>query len=98
MPLTRVGKWAVVYGVVAVEMAAITGSYLQWKKLNSSQDYRKWMRDHHPKALDGSVLLDVYSGRSPRCQGERSERLEELLVCVGGLPSHHHHHNMTAMT
>ena len=39
MPLTRVGKWAVVYGVVAVEMAAITGSYLQWKKLNSSQGH-----------------------------------------------------------
>ena len=37
MPLTRVGKWAVLYGIVAVEVVVLTGSYLQWNKLNLSQ-------------------------------------------------------------
>ena len=74
MPLTRAGKWAVLYGIVAVEVIALTGSYLQWNRLNMSQgegstrcpphatltcllhvDYRKWMRDHHPKVLDGKL-------------------------------------------
>ena len=37
MPLTRTGKWAVIYGVVAIEVAALTGSYYVWNKLNMSQ-------------------------------------------------------------
>lgn len=37
MPLTRAGKWAVLYGIVAVEVVALTGSYMQWHRLNMSQ-------------------------------------------------------------
>lgn len=41
MPLTRVGKWAVVYGVVAVEVGALTGAYHVWHNMNTRQGERE---------------------------------------------------------
>ena len=37
MPLTKVGKWAVIYGAVGVEVAALTGAYYVWHNMNISQ-------------------------------------------------------------
>lgn len=37
MPLTGVGKWTLVYGLVAAEVAAIGGAYYTWRGLNRSQ-------------------------------------------------------------
>ena len=37
MPLTRTGKWAVIYGVVAIEVVTLTSSYYVWNRLNMSQ-------------------------------------------------------------
>ena len=36
MPLTRFGKWSVLYGVVAVEVALMASCYRVWDKLNRS--------------------------------------------------------------
>eukprot|EP00731_Ephydatia_muelleri_P027988 Em0019g861a len=52
MPLTTVGKWTVLYGLVAVEAAAVLGTYSVWHKMNVSQDYRLWMFQNHPRVLD----------------------------------------------
>ena len=37
MPLTKFGKWCILYGLVAVELAAITGSYYVWHNMNTKQ-------------------------------------------------------------
>lgn len=37
MPLTTVGKWTVLYGIVAIEVAAITGTYYVWHNMNVDQ-------------------------------------------------------------
>lgn len=37
MPLTRIGRWAVLYGIVALEVAAISGTYYVWHNMNTSQ-------------------------------------------------------------
>ncbi len=53
MPLTRVGKWTVLYGIVAVEVAAVTATYYVWHNMNVDQDYRKRMNKSHPLLLEG---------------------------------------------
>lgn len=52
MPLTRTGKWTVLYAAVTVELAALYGTYRVWDNLNNKQGYRRWMLDHHPRVLE----------------------------------------------
>ena len=37
MPLTKVGKWTVLYGIVVAEVAALTGAYYVWHNMNTDQ-------------------------------------------------------------
>lgn len=52
MPLTKVGKWATLYGIVAFEVAAITGVYYVWHNMNTDQEYRRKMHMKYPKVLE----------------------------------------------
>jgi hypothetical protein len=56
MPLTRVGKWSALYGLVALEVALISGTYYIWHNMNTSQNYRKKMYDKHPTLLEGTGI------------------------------------------
>lgn len=37
MPLTRFSKWTILYGVIAAEVAVMTGAYYVWHYMNTSQ-------------------------------------------------------------
>ena len=48
MPLTRAGKWTVIYALVGVELAAFGGVYYIWNGLNRSQGAGTACNQHVP--------------------------------------------------
>ena len=64
MPLTRVGKWSVIYGIVAVEVAVLMGSYRVWHKMNISQGKKTPILinyvDHNYSTTVYSIIIIMY--------------------------------------
>lgn len=44
-----------------VELGIFIGSYLVWKRMNSSQDFRFYMRNNYPQILEGICGLKAFS-------------------------------------
>lgn len=44
MPLTRLGKWTVVYGIVGLEVVAGGVYYYYWRRMNSSQGAKRLLK------------------------------------------------------
>jgi hypothetical protein len=52
-PKTRL----LVKAALVVELGLFIGSYLVWKRMNSSQDFRFYMRNNYPQILEGNLCL-----------------------------------------
>ena len=53
-------RW-VVKGVILVEVIAVFEGFKIWRKMNSSQEYRKHMRDNYPTILEGFYKVADFS-------------------------------------
>ncbi|XP_031561068.1 protein CEBPZOS-like [Actinia tenebrosa] len=53
MRLSAKGKWFILRAVIVGEVAAFLASFRVWHKMNTDQDYRKWMNNNYPSILEG---------------------------------------------
>ena len=53
---------AVLKPVIYFELAFLVGSYLVWKRMNSSQEFRFYMRNNYPNILEGYYLIGEKAG------------------------------------
>lgn len=42
---------------IGLELIFLAGSYYIWRKMNTSQDFRFYMKNNFPTVLDGNKLL-----------------------------------------
>lgn len=71
MPLTRFGKWTVVYGIVGLEVVAGGVFYYYWRRMNSSQGTNlnaPVQSDHnyctHHESVVDSIMISTAIHRS----------------------------------
>ena len=55
-------KFSLLKGFIIFEVATLVGSYLVWKRLNTSQDFRYYMSQKAPFILEGYYQMGEQIG------------------------------------
>ena len=55
-PKKKSGVRTFVKGFVFLEIGLFVGSYLLWKRMNDSREFRKYLNNNYPAVLEGTYL------------------------------------------